>query len=73
MADTFDLMIDGKTRTAAAGVRAPIRVLHAPRGVFDDHQALVTQASLEWLASAQPSARAEQVADVQPASAPARS
>jgi lipase len=64
MADTFDLMIDGKTRTAAARVRAPIRLLHAPGGVFGEHGALVTQASLEWLASAQPSARAERVADV---------
>jgi lipase len=64
MADSFDLMLDGTTRRAIERVPVPIRLLHAPRGVFDEHQPVIAPSSLQWLRSERPDTRVELVPDV---------
>jgi pimeloyl-ACP methyl ester carboxylesterase len=41
LADSFDLMFDGTTRTSIARVRTPVRLLRAPRGPHDDDRPFV--------------------------------
>jgi lipase len=64
MADSFDLALDGTTRTALARVRTPVRLLHAPRGVFDEQQPVIAPRSLEWFRAARPRSRVELVPGV---------
>jgi lipase len=64
MADSFDLMLDGTTRTAVRRVRAPVRLLHAERGVFDDDHPVLPPSTLDALVAARPQTCVERVADV---------
>jgi pimeloyl-ACP methyl ester carboxylesterase len=63
LADTFDLMFDGATRTAAARVRAPIRLLCAPRGPHDDDRPFVPRRQLEAFTANHPHVSVEHVPD----------
>ena len=63
LADTFDLMFDGVTRTAIARVRAPIHLLRAPRGPHDDARPLVPLEQLEAFAADHPHVNVAHVAD----------
>jgi lipase len=62
-ADTFDLMFDGTTRTAIARVGAPIRLLRAPRGPYDDDCPFVPREQLDAFVAAHPHVRVEHVPD----------
>jgi pimeloyl-ACP methyl ester carboxylesterase len=61
--DSRELVLDGATRTAADRVRAPIRLLRAERGMFDDDP-LIPADALRAFAAARPSVRVEPVAGV---------
>jgi pimeloyl-ACP methyl ester carboxylesterase len=63
-ADNFELMFDDATRTAMTRVQAPVRILHASRGLFDDHEPVLPPSSLEDFASARPRTRIERVKNV---------
>jgi pimeloyl-ACP methyl ester carboxylesterase len=62
-ADSRDMVIDDATRTAAERVRAPMRLLRAERGLFDDDP-LIPADALRAFAAARPSVRVEPIAGV---------
>jgi pimeloyl-ACP methyl ester carboxylesterase len=62
-ADAFDLLFDGVTRTALTRVRAPTRVLRAPRGALDDDCPVIAQEYLDAFAAAHPHLEVEHVPD----------
>jgi pimeloyl-ACP methyl ester carboxylesterase len=61
--DSSEMVLDEVNRTALERVRAPVRLLRAERGLFDDDPLIQTDA-LASFASAHPSVRVEPVADV---------
>jgi pimeloyl-ACP methyl ester carboxylesterase len=61
--DVTDLMLDGRTWTAVKRVRAPVRVLRAERGLYDDDP-LIPVRPLEAFLRDQPQVSAEMVPDV---------
>jgi lipase len=61
-ADGRDLLLDEATTTAIERVRAPLRLLRAPRGMLDDENALIPRPALEDFAATYPDARVEEVA-----------
>jgi pimeloyl-ACP methyl ester carboxylesterase len=61
IADTFDFLFDGTTRTAVRHVRAPIRLLRAPRGAFDDDCAVIPREYLDAYAADNPHLQVEHV------------
>ena len=63
LTDLTDLALDGLTRTAVARVRAPVRLLRAERGVFDDDP-VIPLPELEEFLRDHPHVSAELVADV---------
>jgi pimeloyl-ACP methyl ester carboxylesterase len=63
MADGFDLMFDGVTRAAITRVRAPIRVLRAPRGPLDDDSPVIPSEYLDDFAVDHPHVEVENVPD----------
>lgn len=62
-ADSRDMVLDDQTRTALDRVRAPVQLLRAERGLFDDDP-LVAADALHAFAAAHPSVRVEEVPDV---------
>jgi pimeloyl-ACP methyl ester carboxylesterase len=64
MADTFDLMFDGVSRKAINRVRAPTRLLRAPRGPLDDDYPMIPSDYLEDFAAEHPDLHVEHVPDV---------
>jgi pimeloyl-ACP methyl ester carboxylesterase len=63
IADTFDLLFDGRTRTAITRVRVRIRLLRALRGPFDDDCPVIPQAYLDDFATDHPHVDVEHVLD----------
>jgi pimeloyl-ACP methyl ester carboxylesterase len=63
MIDNFDLLFDGTTRKAITRVRAPIRLLRAPRGPLDDDCAVIPREYLHAFAADHPHLQVEHVAD----------
>jgi lipase len=63
LADTFDLICDRVTRTAVGRVRAPVRLLCAPRGAYDDERPLVPPEKLHGFVASQPHVTVERVRD----------
>jgi lipase len=66
LVDSFELLLDGSDPAPAvlARVRAPVRLLHASRGLLDDEHPVIPLASLDALLAACPQTRVECVADV---------
>jgi lipase len=62
-ADSFDLMFDGVTRKSIGRVRAPVRLLRAPRGPLDDDRPVIPDEYLEAFAADHPHVDVEQVPD----------
>jgi pimeloyl-ACP methyl ester carboxylesterase len=62
-ADSTEMVLDDSTRTALDRVRAPMQLLRAERGLFDDDP-LIPADALQAFAAAHPSVRVEPVADV---------
>jgi lipase len=60
--DGVELMLDGETRTAIMRVHAPIWLLRAPRGLFDDDHPVIAPSAREAFVAARPEARVEDVA-----------
>jgi pimeloyl-ACP methyl ester carboxylesterase len=63
MADGFDFVFDGVTRGALTRVRAPIRLLRAPRGPLDDDCPVIPRAYLDAFAADHPGVDVESVPD----------
>jgi pimeloyl-ACP methyl ester carboxylesterase len=63
MADIFDLMFDGQTRTAITRVPARVRLLRSPRGPLDDDCAVIPQAFLDEFATEHSRVEVEHVPD----------
>lgn len=63
-ADLTDLVYDTRMRTAIDRVRAPIRLLRAPRGILNDRYPVIPRTVVERFLNAQPDAQVEEVADV---------
>jgi hypothetical protein len=63
MADGFDFVFDGVTRGAVTRVRAPIRLLRAPRGPLGDDCPVIPRAYLDAFAADYPNVDVETVAD----------
>jgi pimeloyl-ACP methyl ester carboxylesterase len=63
MADTFDFLFDGATRTAIKRVCTPIRLLRAPRGALDDDCAVIPSEYLDAFAAEHPHLHVERVPD----------
>jgi lipase len=61
--DVTDLMLDGRTWTAVKRVRAPVRVMRAERGLYDDDP-LMPVRQLEEFLREHPHVTAEMVPDV---------
>jgi pimeloyl-ACP methyl ester carboxylesterase len=61
--DSTDMVLDDANRTALDRVRAPVQVLRAERGMFDDDP-LIPADTLQAFADAHPSVRVEEVPDV---------
>jgi lipase len=61
--DSSEIVLDDVTRTALNRVRAPVRLLRAERGLFDDDP-LIPAAALHALEADHPSVHVEEVADV---------
>jgi pimeloyl-ACP methyl ester carboxylesterase len=59
--DGADLLADEATLGALERVRAPLRLLRAPRGLLDDDNPLIPRAVLDAFAAAHPSAVVEEV------------
>jgi pimeloyl-ACP methyl ester carboxylesterase len=62
-ADSFDLVFDNVTRRAIGRVRAPVRLLRAPRGPLDDHRPVIPDDYLEAFAADHPDVDVEHVPD----------
>jgi len=62
--DSSEMVLDDMTRTALDRVRAPVQLLRAERGLFDDDNPLIPADALRAFAAAHPSVRVEEVADV---------
>jgi hypothetical protein len=62
-ADSSEMVLDDVNRTALERVRAPVQLLRAERGLFDDDP-LIPSDALETFTAAHPSVRVEDVADV---------
>jgi lipase len=62
-ADSFDLVFDNVTRRAIGRVRAPVRLLRAPRGPLDDHRPVIPDDYLEAFAADHPDVDVERVPD----------
>jgi lipase len=63
--DSREMVLDAATRSALDRVRAPVQLLRAERGLFDDEDdALITADDLHKFAAANPRVRIEAVADV---------
>jgi lipase len=63
-ADLTDLMYDEDARTAVERVSAAIRLLRAPRGLFNDPYPVLPRPIVDAFLAAQPDAQVEEVADV---------
>jgi lipase len=63
LADLSDLALDGLTRTSVTRVRAPVRLIRAERGVFDDDP-VIPLPDLEAFLPHQPHVSVELVPDV---------
>jgi pimeloyl-ACP methyl ester carboxylesterase len=63
VADTFDLLFDGITRSAITRVGLRIRLLRSPRGPLDDECAVIPQSYLEDFATGHPHVDVEHVPD----------
>jgi lipase len=61
--DSTEMVLDEVNRTALDRVRAPVRLLRAERGLFDDDP-LIPSEALAVFASSHPSVRVEEVAGV---------
>jgi pimeloyl-ACP methyl ester carboxylesterase len=61
--DSTEMVVDDATRTALDRVRAPVQLLRAERGLFDDDP-LIPADALHAFEAAHPSIRIEAVADV---------
>jgi lipase len=61
--DSAEMVLDDSTRLAIEGVRAPIQLLRAERGLFDDDP-LIGEEALHAFAAAHPSVRVEEVPGV---------
>jgi pimeloyl-ACP methyl ester carboxylesterase len=61
--DSAEMVLDDANRTALDRVRAPVQLLRAERGLFDD-EPLIPSDTLHAFAAAHPSVRVEEVADV---------
>jgi pimeloyl-ACP methyl ester carboxylesterase len=64
LVDGMELMGGDSTRTALARLRAPVSVLRAERGLFDDDNPAITESYLRTVLAEHPNMRAEQVAGV---------
>jgi pimeloyl-ACP methyl ester carboxylesterase len=62
-ADSTEMVLDDVTRTALDRVRAPVQLLRAEHGLFDDVP-LIPADTLQAFAAAHPSVRVEDVGDV---------
>jgi pimeloyl-ACP methyl ester carboxylesterase len=62
-ADSRDMILDDVTRNALDKVQAPVQLLRAERGLFDDDP-LIPADALHAFAAEHPSVRVEEVADV---------
>jgi pimeloyl-ACP methyl ester carboxylesterase len=63
--DSREMLLDDVTRTALDHVRAPVRLLRAERGLFDDDDnPLIPASALRAFAAEHPEMRVEAVADV---------
>jgi hypothetical protein len=60
-ADSFDLLFDGVTRRAIKRVRAPIRLLRAPRGPLDDDRPVIPDEYLDTFVAEHPHLDVEHV------------
>jgi lipase len=63
-ADLAELMYDEASRTAIERVRAPIRLLRAPRGMLNESYPVIPRPIVDGLLAAQPHALVEEVPDV---------
>jgi pimeloyl-ACP methyl ester carboxylesterase len=63
-ADLVDLTCDDSTRTAVERVRAPIWLLRAQRGIFNDAYPVIPRPILDTFLASQPDAHVEDVAGV---------
>ena len=63
LADSREMVLDDATRTALERVRAPVHLLRAERGLFDDDP-LIADAPLRAFAASHLAVRVEAVADV---------
>jgi lipase len=61
--DGRELLVDEPTRTVADRVRAPLRLLRAPRGLLDDDRPMIPPQVLDEFLTAHPDADAETVPD----------
>jgi lipase len=61
--DSSEMVLDDVNRTALDRVSAPVQLLRAERGLFDDAP-LISEDALHVFAAAHPSVRVEEVADV---------
>jgi hypothetical protein len=61
--DSTEMLLDDLNRTALDRVHAPVQLLRAERGLFDDDP-LIPADALQAFAAAHPSVRVEEVADV---------
>ena len=63
--DSREMVLDDATRTAIERVQAPVQLLRAERGLFDDEDSpLIPADELHAFASDRPDVRVEEVADV---------
>jgi pimeloyl-ACP methyl ester carboxylesterase len=62
-ADSRDMLLDERTRTALDRVRAPVQLLRAERGLFDDDP-LIPDDALHDFAASHPAVRIEEVGGV---------
>jgi lipase len=62
--ETTEMLFDRTTRTALRRVRAPVRLLRAQRGLFDDDHPVIPLPSLETFIADHPHVSVEEVADV---------
>ena len=63
-ADGTEILRDEATLSALGRVRAPLRLLRAPRGLLDDENPLISRAMLDAFAAAHPGAVVEEVPGV---------